>query len=471
MKKAQEQIDKLYDITDGQQIIVYAEMAFVKKNALNIPVSLHFDTPIDASVMLHAIELEIERCDAFRIRFTKVDKAMKFYFSSLSPAPVEQADFYGKSQEEYDSYMDELAKRVFPNARCNVQLYRFALVRKPDGLYAVMLVVHHLIMDTYSIFSVLTEIVQLYDALRSNRELPVNQNNVLACYEADREKMQSANYAEKQEKIVKFWDEQVYSTEPFFTSVNGNNSRRSQLIPGKRYGSTRTSAFNTGRHINLTIPADLVNAVDEYAKEHKVSGQALFMLAIRSHLSRENGFVEDVSLNVSTADRATKLERHSALTRANSMMYRMNLSNSLSFAEACEQMTTLQMSYYRYADIKIQDTIKIMRQKFDTPLMHNYYNIMLTYQRYGVNVPDDMSVHAVRHEVGVATSPLTLMIVTVDNSGDLLCNYDYAVKDIDASAIYALHENMIEFLRRGLAEPQKSLDELMHSYPLKLSGK
>lgn len=458
---------KLYPLTLGQQMILYSEKYCYKKEFSNICASIHFDSKIEPALMMQALYLAFLRSDACRIRLHRDGKATKMYFSDESPSPVMVLDYSEKSDEALRSDMEKWASVPFPNGRCDVQLYYACLIKKSSGNYAIFFNIHHIIMDTYGLFYLTSDILSIYEALDKSQPLPPNKSSTKELYQQEMDAL--SDNSDRKERQRRYWREAA-QVEPLFCSINGSKSQMKDIIPGKRYGRIRRISNIKSREFNGSIPKNLVDAVREYCEKNHVSEQTAYYLGVRSHLARENGFADDVLLYSTIAKRSTMLEKFSGLTRADAVPYRMDMPNSTTFEEACRILSARQLEYYRNSSISA--TIEFSRaveEKYGCPSGYAYYPIIATFQPYGIEAPEDMHFHFEHHAPGVLMHQVSMLLIKTDESGSLLANYEYSVAMVKESSVSALHEHLLHFLKTATENPQMTLEELMKSEPLRLS--
>lgn len=467
MKRMKEQLGTLYPLTGGQQLILTAEKIYYLKSSQNIATSMTFDSPIDPEKMLSAMRIELGRNDVAAMRLHKNGRETQFYISALPPEGVDLVDLSKLTSEAFDDYINKLSRTPFPNKRLDTQLYNVFLAKCPDGKYMLYFLVHHIVMDTVGIFIVTSNILKIYEALMNGTDIPPYRGDLIKLYNQDMEQTEAK--AEKLERDKTFWKEVELATEPLYNSVNGKNTKCKVFVKGARYGKSTQLVKIRGKQINLSIPKALAERVSQFCGEQNISEQALCLLGLRSHLARENGFVNDVSVYLSIAKRASLLEKRVAITRADVLLYRMNIPNDTTVLEACRYYSTRQLELYKHDSVSVFELTGLYKERFGTPPMYDYPDMYVTYQKYGIDIPLGMKYHVQRYESGISAMPLSLLIVDADGSGDLLCNYEYNTSMVEPKSIYALHEHLLHFLQTAVNEPDMTLEQIMKSSASSLS--
>ena len=445
---------KLYPLTSPQQMLFLSQKYSYKKSIVDICTMLHFEAEIDQNLMLQAINLAMLRNKSASIRLRKEGKAIKQYFSDKDSEPIIVMDYTGKEEKELEADIDLWSRTPFPNNSMDTQLYSVRLIKKPDGFYAVYYCVSHLAFDAYALMATASDMLDIYVALRDQLPIAPSKADPIKCFQDEWD----YHKTEKYQKEIAFWRDEVFAEEPQYTSINGLNC--SHHIKNKKYGVTLKLWQISARHENHRIPATLVNRVNDLAKSLRVSPQCLYLLALRSYLSKENGSVEDVTIFNTVARRATLLQKKVGGTRVQGIPFRMKFSNSITIEEACEEMYSLQIKYYSHSNIGATEILNEISKKHNVPDCRGYHTMSVTYQPYFVAGKSGIPFHLTTYSTGANTMPVYLTIMALDKSGDLNCNYDYIIKFVRDGVPKAIHEHLLKSLEAMCDNPKIKLDDL-----------
>lgn len=444
----------LYPLTASQGVMYYSQKYSKTKSIINICSMLHFDAEIDVNIMLQAISLGLHRNRSASIRMRKDGKGVKQYFSEQPPEAVIVLDYSDKTDAELDEDIAKWSSREFPNGSFDVQLYTCKLIKKPNSFYALYFCVSHLAFDAYSIIMTATDILGLYDKLLNAQPITPSKSDPLPSYHTEWEYFKSHTFQADKD----FWRNEIFATEPYFTSVNG--SKITPCVKGKRYGKTVDPIKTASRHENFTLGKETVDKVNELAKELRISPQCIYLLAARSYLSKVNDDADDVTIANNIARRATLVEKRAGGTRVQSLLFRMNFSNSLTVRDALIEINALQKKYYTHADLPSYEALGIFREVFGVPAMYGYNTLYLTYQPYFVAANNSLPVHLTIHSSGSCNMPLYLTVMALDNSGNLNFNFDYPVKVTRKEVPGAMFEHMVKVFEAITKGTQMSVLEL-----------
>ncbi|MBR2417652.1 MAG: hypothetical protein IKB12_03370, partial [Clostridia bacterium] len=133
----------LYDLIPSQETMHLMVKYSFKKQIVQIPCSFTAKANIDFDLMQKAFEIEIERNDSLRNRFTVVDKQLKQYFIPAFKMTVPRKFF--RSAAEQAAFFDKDAKTPVKFKDCvPFRIYFFKTLGEGGGIY---LNVSHLAMD------------------------------------------------------------------------------------------------------------------------------------------------------------------------------------------------------------------------------------------------------------------------------------------------------------------------------------
>lgn len=445
----------LYPLTSAQHLLYYAMKFSLKPAVINISTMTHFESDISPELMLEATRLALKRNRSSSTRLVKVKgEGIKQYFSDEEPQGLEILDFSKKSEKDFEKFIQKASGTAFPNHALETQLYNIKLIKKCGGSYALFMCVNHIALDAYAIMQMVSDILKIYAALRDKQPIPENKNNPLPALELDQKYAQSP----RRERDIDFWANEVFKTEPHYTSVTGLK----YLKKGHRYGTTLKMLHPGAKHINKTLDKKIVDAVNDYARDNMVSPQCVYMLALRNFLSMESEKQEDVMINQMLTKRTNKGLKNAGCTLAQAIEIRLNISNKLRFKEACAAVNNLSLRYYRHSGLSTLDIKKYGESKYKKPIPCGYISTNFTYQPYMVEKVEGVPVHFSIHSTGANTMPLYLTVIGLDYSGNLTFNYDFNTGFVSDDDIGKMHKYIVKFLTKALENPDLTLEELMN---------
>ncbi|MBE5758793.1 MAG: hypothetical protein E7332_02020 [Clostridiales bacterium] len=453
---------KYYPLTSGQRINFFSWKYSPIKSIVDICTMVHYDAELNEEILKQAIYLAILRNPSSKVRLHLVDKEYKQYFSDAAPEQIEILDYTDKTEDDLRADADAWSKIPFPNKSLDVQLYRVKLIRKAEGKFSIYFCVSHMLFDAFSLMAMVKDMMECYLALRDSKPLPPLKENLMKVYEED----WTYPTSKKHEKDRAFWGN-VYKEggEPKYTSLNGYEAKENFL--GKkispRAGKTLYLFRVAAKHYNARLAKEIADAVNAYAESIQVSPQVIYLLAIRSMLSKVNKDENDVTFMNTVARRATLAQKTGFGTRVLAVLFRAKLDNAnMSFREACLEMQRLQFAYYQHSNIDTSEVLDMQTEFYKAPATTGYTTVSVTYQPYIAFAGDEIPTRLETFSTGANTMPCYLTIMAVDNSGELNFNYDYMTMFFTEETMKKTHEHVTKFLKAAMEDPERTLLELNH---------
>lgn len=436
-----------YPLTPGQLLIMYGEK-YLPNGAHNICVRVDIESETDESLLRQAVVLSTLRIPSLSLRIAKNGKSeFSQYICDAAPDPVEFLDASDMTGEALNSQMTKWGGSAFSSGLIDKQLYQVKVLRTGRG-FSIFICVHHVIMDAFAVMSYVTYIDKLYYALSTNTPLPEPWKSPSAMIENE-----NLYYGSKRYFADKKWFEDMYSQDFVFSPY----SPKKGLSLKAKLANPMTSK---GCFTNMLIPADTVKKIDAAASQRKVSPGVLYMLAIRSILAH-NSNSDDVVFNVIMARRSTLLQKHSGCSIANALPFRTNISNSLSFDEAISEFDLGLKGLYRHASYSCEEAFALLGNAGKGTQITAADPVSVTYQPYFNMDDNNMNFTVQRIYPGHAQSKFYLTIMPCDSSGNMYGNYEHFLDVYSCRDIEEFHAFMLKFLDAGIANPEKSIKQLV----------
>lgn len=458
-----------YPITSSQLNIIQGEQVGAAYS--NICILFHFDSEIDMKLMEQAVNAALERMPTARLRRHKFNddknigqNATLQYFSD---EPIDKASVMSfKSNEKMRKYLEKLSKKPFPKKSEDTCLYQMILINKADGGKALYCKMHHFINDAYGIMILAGDVLKIYKAMLTGGEMPKAPDPVLPAFEDQWSYFGSKNEAKAQAYWDEFWNTHEL---PQFGTINEPENDK-QTLPDEKFGNQFHLLHKKAAYVAYPFKKDLVDKINEYAEANGVSPQVLFLLAYRTYVYKmSGGRAKNQVLQTMNANRSKKCAKNTSGTFVSGYLFYFDVANSETFADACKYTSNMQLEYYKYCRIRnvlgernLKANMKINENIFDKGWIRASTSNMFTYQPYTIDPSIDVKFHMERFSSGITAMSLYLTIMYMDNySGDLMGCYDYSTYNLSEETVRKFHYWMVDFLERALANPEKTLDELM----------
>jgi amino acid adenylation domain-containing protein len=390
--------------------------------AFNILYPVRLRGPLDEAALERALDEVVRRHEALRTTFPEVDgkPVQRVHPAGLSPLRVE--DLTAVPAERRD---DELRARATAEMARRLDLRRgplfFAtLLRLGADDHALLLLVHHVVGDGWSLDVLFRELSALYDAFRRGFPSPLPEPGLQF---ADWAVWQRARFdGEQGRELLAWWRHELDGVPPVLPLPVDHPRPVSQVYQGAGIG------FHIAPHVAEPLRAI---ARDE--------GATLFMvlLAVFDVLLHRWTGAEDFVVATPVANR-TRVEAEGLIGyMINTLVVRNRLRGDPPFRALLRRVRQAVSGSFAHQELPFDTLVKLVRPEL-RPTYHPVFQVMLILQ----NATGELSLPGVQAELlpaerADAESDLTLTAVDRPD-GTLWCGFEYASELFDGETIIRL---------------------------------
>ncbi|MBM3522397.1 MAG: amino acid adenylation domain-containing protein, partial [Alphaproteobacteria bacterium] len=408
----------------------------------NIEGSIALQGAVDEVALSAALDAVVARHEALRARFPIVDGEPQQVIDPTSRIVIRAQDLPQGSTIEATA----VRHASTPFDLRNGPLYRFLLYRTAADRHVLLINLHHIIADGWSMKILFRDIQDAYAASRSGNATALRGGIAYADYiEHDRSVRSSKHAAQG----LAFWRR----------TLDGIASGTE--LPADR---TRPAAHSSeaGRVVRW-LEAPAAEAVRRTAA---ASGCTLFMtlLAAFSTLVGRWARTEDVTIGTVAANRADKPVQDVVGCLINVVVLRIALDNRASFRKHMEQIRRVTLDAFEFADTPFETLVQEIlpqRQADRTPFFQIAFDVhdhsITSTQRAGTELSvAELDLSAVRYDLHL----------TVKESGSRIAlHWDYASSLFDRERIERLASAFEAMLHSAVAAPDSPLASLPVASP------
>ncbi|HEX8707618.1 MAG TPA: condensation domain-containing protein, partial [Pyrinomonadaceae bacterium] len=150
----------------AQQRLWFIDQLQPFSSAYNIPAALRLSGPLSLSALRHALSLTLSRHESLRTSFSLLDGHPVQVVAPDLPLPLRIVDLEELDEEErarrVRSICEEEAAAAFDLSRA--PLWRAVLIRLSNEEHVLVMVMHHIISDGWSLGVMLKELGEHYEA-------------------------------------------------------------------------------------------------------------------------------------------------------------------------------------------------------------------------------------------------------------------------------------------------------------------
>ncbi|HKH49831.1 MAG TPA: amino acid adenylation domain-containing protein, partial [Thermoanaerobaculia bacterium] len=405
--------------------------------AYNLAVALRLDGPLDAAALAGAFGRLVERHETLRTAFRERDGRPVQEVEEASGAfPLQEIDLTGSQDPAADARRLAEADALRPFVLAAGRLLRASLLRFGPESHVLLLAMHHIVSDAWSLGVLVEDLTALY-AGRSLPGLPVQYADYAVW---QREKLTGEDI----ERQLAFWRSELAGA-PRILDLPTDRPRppvqslRGGLVP---------FAVDAGPSASLAALAQR-------------AGATLYMvlLAAWSALLARLADQEDLVVGTTVANRdRTEVERLIGFF-VNTLALRIDLTGDPSFADLLGQLRHRVLDAFAHRDLPFEKLIEELhpaRDRSRQPL----FQAVLTFQNVPVGKADLGALALTPVEVEGQTSKFDLTLTLVEEAGGLMGRLEYAGDLWDRATVERWASSFVRLLEGAVAAPEDRVAEL-----------
>lgn len=408
--------------------------------AYHIGLQLRLRGRLDAVALAAAVHGLVARHEALRTRFVAEAGQPR---QVIGPPPTEWSlEAVELAEAQVQGWMDAELKRPFDLAVA--PLLRTALARVGPDDQVLLLVVHHIVIDGWSMRILADDLARLYNA-RSGSTESAMEDLVL----------QPADHA--------VWQRERLAAGAWFAQLDFWRDQLAALptieLPTDRPRPTRRTG--AGAVVLVEVPVSLAAAARHYTRSHKVSFLALLQAALLTVLHRYTGRTDLPIGSVFSSRTRPELDPLVGYL-ATTVVLRTDLGGRPSFAALVKRCHETVMDASANQDVPFQSVVEALGTPHDAD-RHPLFQISLTLQPSAVAIGGLRfgEVAAEVREVATGYARFEMAIAAIEIPGDrLLLQVEYSTELFAPDRIKRLLDDFTAVLAGGLATPDSSAEDV-----------
>ncbi|MEW3700439.1 non-ribosomal peptide synthase/polyketide synthase [Pseudomonas aeruginosa] len=410
--------------------------------AYNIPVALRLKGPLRRDALQGALDLLVQRHETLRTTFVEHDGAPRQVIHPTLPIAIEERR-PPVAGEDLKGLVETEAHRPFDLQRG--PLLRVLLLPLATDECVLVLTLHHIIADGWSMQVLVDELIRVYAALRHDEppalaELPIQYADFAAW---QRQWMDGG----ERERQLGYWVSRLGGEQPLLE------------LPSDRPRPQQQS--HRGRRIGIPLPAELAEALRRLAQAEQGTLFMLLLASFQALLHRYSG-QNDIRVGVPVANRNREETEGLIGFFVNTQVLCAELDGQLPFRELLRQVRRAVVEAQGHQDLPFEqlvDALQPERSLSHAPLFQVMYNHQRDDHR-GSRFASlgELEVEDLAWDVQTAQFDLTLD--TYESSNGLLAELTYATDLFDASSAERIAGHWLNLLRSIVARPEARIAEL-----------
>ncbi|QLG92339.1 non-ribosomal peptide synthetase [Pseudomonas yamanorum] len=412
-------------------------------SAYTIPGALRLRGELDEEAVRLSFQQLVQRHEALRTRFferdgqafQRIDAHVDFDLQVIDLSDLPTAEREARAQQ----IREDEARTQFDLEKG--PLLWVTLVRLEDEDHQLLVTMHHIIADGWSLNILIDEFSRLYAATSQGQTLALP---ALALQYADYGSWQRQWLAEgESQRQLAYWTSQLGDEHPTL-SLATDHPRSAQHVR------------SASRH-SVRLSASLGEAIRQTAQAHESTPFMLLLAAFQSLLYRYSG-QRDIRIGVPNANRPRQETQGLIGFFINTLVLRAELDARLSFTDLLAATRTSALGAQAHQDLPFEQLLEAFPQAREQGL----FQVMFNHQQRDLSalrrlpglLADELPWHSREAKFDLQLHS------EEDRNGRLSLSFDYADELFDAATIQRLAEHFINLLQAVCEQPQQALGDL-----------
>ncbi|HEX8472730.1 MAG TPA: amino acid adenylation domain-containing protein, partial [Pyrinomonadaceae bacterium] len=428
----------------AQQRLWFLDQFEPNSATYNIPAAVRLSGTLDVAALEQSFDETLRRHEILRTNFALIDDQPTQLIAATRKQSLPIIDLQSLPADQQEGEVRNYAQRQAqqPFDLTSDPLLRSVLLRLSPTEHVLLVTMHHIISDAWSMSILIREITQLYEAYARGQTSPLAP---LTIQYADYAAWQRMNLTDKRlEAELAYWKEQLKDAPPLLELPTDR--------PRPAVQSYR------GASVELKIGKELTDEIREKSQEQ---GATLFMTLLAAFqvlLSKYSG-ADDVSVGTAIAGRNRAEVEGLIGFFVNTLVLRTRLDGNPDFRELLERVREMTLGAYAHQDVpfeKLVEELAPKREMSHAPL----FQVMFTLQnapRESLQLPG-LTLAQVEVETGAAMFDLSLSIE--ETAQGLFGVWEYNADLFDAATVRRIAGHFQTLLENIVARPQQRVSEL-----------
>lgn len=432
----------------AQHRLWFVDQLDPESSTYNIPAAMTLKGQLDVEILRRAFEKVVKRHEVLRTNFTEKDGLARLLVRDVERWELPMTDLThlksdaAAQETEVTRLVSEDAEKPF-NLLTD-WLFRTSLAKLEDEHYVLMVCLHHICSDGWSIGVLINEVTQIYDALVAGQESPLADLPIqYADFAAwQREWMQGGVLDEQ----LSYWKQRLKGA-PDVLRLPTDRPR-----PEKQ-------TFN-GAHFPVEFSEELTKNINQFCKQYDVTPFVLMLSAYQLLLSRYCN-QQDVCVGIPIANRNRAEIEGLIGFFINGLVIRTDLSRNSSVEQLLYQVKDHALGAFAHQDMPLDvlvDALQMERSSETSPGAQ----VAFAWQ----NTPqDDLSaaltgvrIEPVARKHQTAKYELTMLMAEYDSHVSGVAEYNTDL--FDENTIAKMMQHLTRIVEIMVTHPEKHIDNI-----------
>ncbi len=365
---SQRKDSNIFPVSFAQQRLWLFDQLEPGSYAYNIPLAIRFSGPLEIGVLEQSFNEIIRRQESLRTTFTVVDgQPMQVITTALRlPLPVINLRGVPVTEREIEVQKILIKEVQSPFDLTQGTLLRGRLLQLGEEEHVLVLVIHHIVSDGWSIELLFRELTILYEAFSNGEPSPLPELPI-----------QYADFA--------VWQRQWLTAAVLETQLNyWKKQLGEQMLASELPTDYPRPPIQTyeGARLSLELPKSLTAQIKTLSGREGVTFFMTLLAAFKTLLHRLTG-QDDIVIGSPIANRNLKEIEEIIGFFVNTLVLRTDLSGNPTFRQLLNRVRKVALGAYAHQDLPFERLVEELQPERDlsrSPLFQVFFN-MLNFER------------------------------------------------------------------------------------------
>jgi amino acid adenylation domain-containing protein len=410
----------------------------------NVPMAIRLNGLLDVDVLQRALEEITRRHESLRTRFDIRDGQPVQLITEPEPLTLAFDDTSHLSEQERERHTREMIREEAgrPFNLTQGPLLRARLVKQSESEHILLLTMHHIISDGWSIGVLGREVAALYEAFSHAEPSPLEELPIqYADYAAWQREYLTGQRLDEQ---LSYWRQQLQDAPPVLE------------LPTDRVRPP-VQSYRGALH-SFTLSPALTSQLKELSQREGVTLFMTLLAAFQTLLSRYSG-EQEIVVGTPVAGRTRREVEGLIGFFVNTLALRTDLSGEPSFRELVGRVRETALSAYAHQEVPFEKLVEELQPARDlsrSPLCQ----VMMVLQNAPLPTMEFGGLRLEGLEVESGTAKFDLTLVMEEGSGGLNAALKYRTDLFDQSTIERMASHFQRLLKSILERPERRISEM-----------
>ena len=444
-----------YNLTPAQSVALMQCQFSLFKRVINILFSATLDEKVDYEILKKAFNIVAKRNDCIRDRFVKKGGKLRQYFLNEDEVSIDNIEFLSfETKEEQEEFINKISKKAVKYLKGEV--FVPYVIKTYDNKTMILLKVCHLILDMYGVYFIINDLLDVYDSLLNDKELPAAPASFEQLIVNDLQKM--ANEYDHNECKQFFIDYLSTREEPYYAGIAGPNEPNWQKRVSKHKRTINIFLVNNDtKEYKKTISSQVMDSLVDVAKEHNVPFTSILFFACSLCCGLLNNNANPMMPIELLNCRGTLEERRCGGTKAQSLACYTDIDYSKSFIDNLREFYSVQLRLnkrYYFPDTEFE---MLVHKTFNSSQLGMYYSIAFSFIPYEKKEGIEYNIFS----NGKGALPCYLIFMYDIHSHDVIMGFDAQTKIINEHDVNNYHELLLKVLNKVIENPYIEVSKIL----------